>query len=76
LATTGETLTEKLFLESLLKISDEQPVNQGESTYELAEKHKRIVSAIRRRLLTFRRSCDDFGRCNCLKGYCDKGLRN
>jgi len=20
--------------------------------------------------------CDDYGRCNCLKGYCDKGLKN
>lgn len=19
--------------------------------------------------------CDDFGRCNCAKGYCDKGLK-
>lgn len=23
-----------------------------------------------------KRICDDFGRCNCLRGYCDKGLKN
>lgn len=24
----------------------------------------------------FLKSCDDYGRCNCLKGHCDKGLNN
>lgn len=39
---------------------------------------RRVYAAMKRLQdeLEVEPSCDDFGRCNCQKGFCDKGLRN
>lgn len=37
-----------------------------------------LETALRRlkKLGQLDKRCDDYGRCNCPKGYCDKGLKN